>query len=113
MSDFAPMLANQNGEGRAALITKQGYALYAEKNFQLPDSGALFVAQGVAVQSIDGLGEEVRRVYDLQVEGEHEYFANGILVHNCLDALRYGLFTRFGQNAGYGQYSVHIGDRRR
>src|SRR5208283_2573633 len=22
-------------------------------------------------------------VYDLQVDGEHEFFANGILVHNC------------------------------
>ena len=24
-----------------------------------------------------------RKVYDLTIEGEHEYFANGILVHNC------------------------------
>jgi hypothetical protein len=23
------------------------------------------------------------------IEDEHEYFANGILVHNCIDALRY------------------------
>lgn len=29
------------------------------------------------------------KVYDLTVEGEHEYFANNILVHNCLDATRY------------------------
>lgn len=29
------------------------------------------------------------RVYDLTVEGDHEYFANNVLVHNCLDALRY------------------------
>ena len=29
------------------------------------------------------------RVYDLMVEDCHEYFANGILVHNCVDALRY------------------------
>ena len=28
-------------------------------------------------------------VYDLSVEGEHEFFANGILVHNCWDALCY------------------------
>ena len=28
-------------------------------------------------------------VYDLTVEGEHEYFANGVLVHNCIDAARY------------------------
>jgi len=29
------------------------------------------------------------RVYDLMVENNHEYFANGILVHNCIDAIRY------------------------
>jgi hypothetical protein len=26
-------------------------------------------------------------VYDLTVEGEHEFFANGHLVHNCIWAL--------------------------
>lgn len=30
-----------------------------------------------------------RRVYDIQVEGNHEYFANNILVHNCSDAVEY------------------------
>ena len=29
-----------------------------------------------------------RPVYNLEVEGDHEYIANGVLVHNC-DALRY------------------------
>ena len=28
-------------------------------------------------------------VYDLMVDETHEYFANGVLVHNCVDALRY------------------------
>lgn len=31
------------------------------------------------------------RVYDLTVSNSHEYFANGILVHNCLDAVRYAM----------------------
>ena len=30
-------------------------------------------------------------MYDLTVEGEHEFFANGLLVHNCL---RYGVMQR-------------------
>ncbi len=34
-------------------------------------------------------------VYDLMVEDQHEYFANGILVHNCMDAVRYGVYTHF------------------
>ena len=29
------------------------------------------------------------RVYDIEVDEEHEFFANGILVHNCIDAARY------------------------
>lgn len=28
-------------------------------------------------------------VYNLTVAGQPEYFANGLLVHNCADALRY------------------------
>lgn len=45
----------------------------------------------VPVQTIlCGNGVEPR-VYDLSVEGQHEFFANGILVHNCIDALRYAL----------------------
>ncbi len=31
-------------------------------------------------------------VYNLTVEGMHEYFANGILVHNC-DAARYAVMA--------------------
>jgi hypothetical protein len=44
----------------------------------------------VPVQCVEDGGIE-KAVYDLTVEGEHEFFANGILVHNCIDALRYSL----------------------
>lgn len=47
-----------------------------------------FVASNV-LADITVLGESTERVYDLEVEGMHEYFANGILVHNCIDAARY------------------------
>jgi phage terminase large subunit len=33
-------------------------------------------------------------VYDLTVENEHEYFANGLLVHNCLDGVRYAVIHK-------------------
>lgn len=36
-------------------------------------------------------------VFDLTVEGEHEYFANGVLVHNCMDAVRYGVYTKYSK----------------
>lgn len=40
-------------------------------------------------------------VFDLHVEGCHEYFANGVLVHNCIDAARMPVISnlRIGTNA--------------
>ncbi len=39
------------------------------------------------------------QVYDLEVSGQHEYFANGLLVHNCIDAIRYVILEEvLGQN---------------
>lgn len=38
----------------------------------------------------------VSPVYNLTVEGVPEYFANGILVHNCLDSLRYVCRMKYG-----------------
>lgn len=35
-------------------------------------------------------------VFDLTVDGPPEFFANGVLVHNCMDSLRYLAYTRFG-----------------
>jgi hypothetical protein len=35
--------------------------------------------------------EKSEPVYDLTIEDAHEFFANGILVHNSLDALRYAI----------------------
>ena len=43
--------------------------------------------------------------YDLMVEDCHEYFANGILVHNCIDALRYVALNKLNKNNG-GIYAI-------
>lgn len=45
------------------------------------------------VKSITGVDAGIENVYDLEIEDQHEYFANGILVHNC-DAMRYGIYSR-------------------
>lgn len=37
----------------------------------------------LGVQNIKLLKREKCAVYDLEIEGVHEYFANGLLVHNC------------------------------
>lgn len=37
------------------------------------------------------------RVYDLTIEDAHCFYANGILVSNCHEALQYGVVQYFGQ----------------
>lgn len=58
---------------------------------------------GIAVESADGKLVHVLKkatsagkadVYNLTVDEEHEYFANGFLVHNCYDAVAYGCMSR-------------------
>lgn len=49
-----------------------------------PDIAAAHV---VAVRHL----RQKRPVYDLSVDVDHEFFASGILVHNCIDALRYAM----------------------
>lgn len=48
-------------------------------------------------------------VYDLTVEDAHTFFANGILVHNCIDALRYAV-TYMVFFTGGGFYGVICGE---
>lgn len=57
-----------------------------------------FVLQSVGIRSIEKLSER-SAVYDLTVEGEHEFFAGGVLVHNCLDACRMATL-------GWVQYAI-------
>lgn len=35
------------------------------------------------------IGRDRKQVYDIEVDEAHEFFANGVLVHNCMDAARY------------------------
>jgi PBSX family phage terminase large subunit len=45
-----------------------------------------FVRQRVLTVTDAGIASEV---FDLTIQDAHEFFANGVLVHNCIDALRY------------------------
>ena len=47
-----------------------------------------FVADIVQAVEVIGVAD---KVYDITVEDQHEFFANGILVSNCIDSLRYAL----------------------
>lgn len=75
-----PMLVNQLGGALQALTTNGGYARAVGATSTLTSIPRSVPAQG-----------NVRHVYDLEIDEVHEYFANGILVSNSIDACRYGL----------------------
>jgi hypothetical protein len=57
----------------------------------------------VSSSLIRGEGSE-EAVYNLEVEGAHEYFAQGILVHNC----RYILYSTFGHGRSAQPWLDHM-----
>ena len=74
--------------------TRQGLAKFVEKNTrQDTQEYQNTVIQIARLKHCVVEGSWKEKVFDLTVDGCHEYFANGILVHNCLDASRYALST--------------------
>ena len=112
MRNSAQTAASQNGEETTTLMMRQESASPVEKNSVPIDIAKQCVVEALVLHSIVINEERNEDVYDLLVDGQHEYFANGILVHNCLDALRYCVWTKFGQRAGYGTYSISFSKRR-
>jgi len=67
----------------------QGLIMRKESVSTAPNHSRQVNIQEIKIAAISvGLKQE-RRVYDLTVEKNHEYFANGVLVHNCMNALEY------------------------
>ena len=66
-----------------------------------------FVVEFVA-KSIITLKEYEQPTYDIDVEDMHEFFANGILVHNCIDATRYVILEKVLGDYGSGMQAADI-----
>jgi phage terminase large subunit len=76
------------------LILEKGSVINAEKILSEQQNIKNSVMQTARLKHL-GQGEEMtKEVFDLTVDGSHEYFANGVLVHNCMDAIRYAVFTK-------------------
>jgi hypothetical protein len=88
--------------GRQIICTKTHRFYTLENDFStisflffLPYISTFETLEGLVKSNIiSGLRSE-QNVYDIEVEGEHEYFANGILVHNCTDAFEYFMARAF------------------
>lgn len=101
----AQMPASPDGEEKRVWTTLSASVQNAEGSLrptgiQKPDA-----VQAVVLLGIDGENGRRERVFDISVEGVHEYCANGVIVHNCMDAFRYGCYaplSRFNS----GQYVI-------
>jgi phage terminase large subunit-like protein len=85
-----PTHVSRRGAARAVSTTSIVSAPSAVRPSELTSTARsqLVLARVVAVRKA---GRSA--VYNLTVDGEHEFFANGVLVHNC-DALRYACMAR-------------------
>lgn len=86
---FALTSASQRIVAPVASITSKNDVLSVEQF--LPQANILasnLVLEAVQCVEVIGIAD---KVYDLTIEDQHEFFANGVLVHNCYDAVRYSL----------------------
>lgn len=101
--DFAQINVIEDGVDKKDLITKLEHALNVVRNLPLEKIIKQNTAHVIAVKN----NIYKTDVYDLSIEDEHEFFANGILVHNCLDGLRYSCYmTELNNGFGSSPFKV-------
>jgi len=111
---FAVQPAVKGIGGKTDLAMKHGRALSAAPN-TAPTSTeeprhALESAEAVCVRTIEKL-EKPARVYNLSVAKTPEYFAQGVLVHNCIaDSLTWEASVNFGDHfdSGHNRKNVDV-----
>jgi len=89
--DFVRINVSQNGVEIIRLIMSKENALIAKETSALTSIPSLDSAPPPAPENDTGWID----VYNLHVDNEHEFFAEGILVSNCMDSLRYAAYTHF------------------
>jgi hypothetical protein len=91
-ASFAAMPVNLNIEGLQVQTTWRELALCAARSSQQTNTQKQRVVREDAQEGCRGKFVKRDWVYNITVEGEHEYFAQGVLVANC-DSLRYAVAT--------------------
>ncbi len=80
--------ANQQKEEKKKLMKSKKDVHYAKQSLKLTNTGDQDSVHVVAVRKLTGR----ENVYNLTVDDQHEYYANGVLVSNC-DSIRYALYS--------------------
>jgi hypothetical protein len=83
----APPIVSLSGEGRTVWTTLRGFVQSVVKPFFMTSMTQSPIAVDNVVRLVELQEAGFADVYDLEIEDEHEFFVNGVLVHNC----RYGL----------------------
>lgn len=98
LTDSVQTSARLHTDTTQELTTKYGNANGAVENLLQTNTvehgtvakvAAESILQASEIKKIEIISENIASVYDLEVEDMHEFFANGVLVHNCIDAARY------------------------
>ncbi len=95
--DFALGNALAQAEENLELMTKKEIASFAQQNLQSTVTQKQNRAAKNALLKVEIYNKRHEYVYDLHVENCHEYFANGVLVHNCIDGASYGVQYMFAE----------------
>jgi phage terminase large subunit len=91
--DLSGIVNTQKDVTLENLNTLKQTAYNVEKNILKNQITQSFAIQTVKLKHLEVEGSWSEKVYDLNIIGVHEYFANGILVHNC-DAARYAIYSK-------------------
>jgi len=89
IKNFVQTHANQNIEELSEQTISQKFVQYVEVNLHVPNTENTHIVQKNVVQKVEVRNKYFDTTYDLTIKTQHEFFANGVLVHNCIDALRY------------------------
>ena len=94
LQNSVQIIAKVSGEETKDSITKKECVNTAVgPSLQINTTEIDFVVEA-APKNIITLKEYSQLTYDIEVEDMHEFFANGILVHNCMDATRYVILEK-------------------
>lgn len=88
IKNFAQINASQNTEGiQESIILNQ--SANVEKCLHTPNIQNKDIVLNCVVQNIKSKYVKTDYVWDLTIEQNNEFFANGLLVHNSIDGIRY------------------------
>jgi len=92
--DFVPIIATSNGDIETNAQYSKSNVLFVEKSLKpKAHTGTKTEARLVAESAGENLIGRIEKVYNLTVEKDHVYYANGLLVSNCSQALNRLMFA--------------------